>query len=311
MVSAARQRQNGTVTFLAKLLTPMALPVGVKSSDDMSEEEIVQEAQDARPLLREIGWRDSAVFHPDVMNLRYLRTCHYVGKLPIKPYVIQLAVTLGVAAGMAVLFLFGPTQEAEDLALGKGMFAIVGGLMGLVFGVGIGYSTRSAMQFWLAHAEARIAQKRTDENGIRKTVAVYELPLLRLAFADRHGEHMFSGIEDKSGFINGRMNLETDLDLSLITTPAIFYLPNAVRPCVSNFTGVSSARRYALNGMAKRAGRINAEKQANRENDDISNWIGEHKGLTFFIISVIVAIIVLSVGVEFDLSGVGDLGGMF
>ena len=88
-------------------------------------------------------------------------------------------------------------------------------------------------------------------------------------------------------------------------------MPNAVRPCVSNFTGVSSARRYALNSMAKRAGRINAEKQTNRESDDISNWIGEHKGLTFFIISVIVAIVVLSVGVEFDLGGVSDLGGLF
>ena len=287
-------------------LKPWKIPASMTPSKDMSEEEMVLEAQESRPLLRTVGWSDSAMMHPNEMNIRYLRTCDYVGKLPIRPYVIQLLLTFGVAAGMALFFSFGPTQESAELAIGKGVYAIVGGVTGLVFGFGVGYSTRTAFQFGIAHTFARIAQRKT-ENGITRTVAVYELQLLRLAFADRHGEHMFSGIENKSGFISGRMNLETDLELSLVTRPDIFYMPGAVRACRSDFTGVSASRRHALNDMAKQAGRINAEKQQQRQNDGFSNWMAEHKGLTFFLVAAGVSLLVMFLGVELDPTALQEL----
>ena len=287
-------------------LKPWMLPPGMTPSKDMSEEEMVLEAQESTPLLRTVGWSNSAMLHPNEMNIRYLRTCNYVGKLPMRPYVIQVLLTFGVSIGFAVLFLFGPTQESTELAVGKGLYALVGGIAGLVFGFGAGYSTRTIFQFNIAHTFARIAQRKT-ENGVTRTVAVYELPLLRLAFADRHGEHMFSGIEDKSGFINGRMNLETDLELSLITRPDVFYMPGAVRACRSDFTGVSSSRRHALNDMAKQAGRINAEKQQQRQNDGFSNWMSEHKGLTFFLVAAGVSLLVMFLGVELDPTALQEL----
>ena len=186
----------------------------------------------------------------------------------------------------------------------------MGLLTGGLFGSGAGYSIRTVIQFWTVHAPARIAQKRV-ENGISRTVAVYELPLPRLAFADRHHERIFSGIEDESGFSNGRMNLESPVELSLVTDPRELYLPGMLAPCVSTFTGVNASKRHALNDMAKLAGRLNAEKQQQRQKGDISNWIGEHKGLTFFIIAAVVSFLVLAIGVELDLSQAKELGELF
>ena len=309
---AASTANRGQVRLrVPRVLTPWLLPDGYKSSDDMSQDELVQEAREARPLLRELGWRDSAVLHPDIMNTRYLRTCNYVGRLPIRPYVIQILTTLGFSAFLGFLFFFGPQQdEASDLALGKGIYVIVGAFTGLIFGAGAGYSARTMSQFWVAYSFARVAQKVT-ENGVKRTVAVYELPLLRMAFADRHGERMFSGVEERSGFVNGRMNLETTLELAEITDPRQFYEKGAVYPCVSNFTGVTASRRHALNDMAKMAGRISAEKQARRENDDFSGWVGEHKGLTFFAIAAIVSVLMLIIGVEIDFGEIQNIGETF
>ena len=286
---------------LPKIRPAWILPSNLVPTDDMSQDELVADAQESRPLLREFGWRDSAVMHPSETNVRYLRVCSYLGKMPIRPYLIQYVTTLAMAGLMALMFSFGPEQQSEDLALGGGAFAIVGGLVGLLFGTGIGYSARTMSQFWVSHGFARIAQK-VVENGIRRTVAVYELPLLRLGFANRHGERIFSGVEERSGFANGRMNLETDMELSTMVDPREFYKLGAVRPCISSFTGVSSSRRHSLNGMAKLAGRINAEKQAMRQKGDIAGWIGEHKGLTFFGISAAISFLVLMIGVDIDLS---------
>ena len=286
---------------LKEFLMPFKLPHYVTPTDALSQEELVEEARNARPLLREFGIRDSALRHPVETNIRYLRMSHYLGKLTMKPYFIQLVLTFVTALVAGGMFTFGPTQQNEELALGKMAFFIVGFCFGLLFGTAVGYTARTMSQFWVAYGYARIAQK-VLENGIRRTVAVYELPLLRLAFADRHGEQIFSGVEERSGFANGRMNLETDVELAKVTDPRVFYQPGVVRPCVSTFTGVNATRRHSLIATAKVAGTINNEKQSLRQNDGMGGWIGEHKGLTFFAISAAVSFLVLAVGVEIDLS---------
>ena len=179
---------------IGRFFTPWRLPPGTTPSDEMSEEEMVWEAQESRPLLRELGLHDSGLLHPNEVNLRYLRTCQYLGKVPAKPYVWQFAITFFIALFMGVMFYFGPTQEGaafagDDsssdsetaLAWEKPLYVVVGLLTGGLFGSGAGYSVRTMIQFWTVHAPGRIAQKRT-ENGISRTVAVYELPLPRLAF---------------------------------------------------------------------------------------------------------------------------------
>ena len=60
--------------------------------------------------------------------------------------------------------------------------------------------------------------------------------------------------------------------------------------------------------MAKLAGSINAEKRRMRQQDDIAGWIGEHKGLTFFIVSAIVSFAVLILGVEIDPGSISNIG---
>ena len=58
-------------------------------------------------------------------------------------------------------------------------------------------------------------------------------------------------------------------------------------------------------------GRLNAEKQQQRQKGDISNWIGEHKGLTFFIVAAVVSFLILAIGVELDLSQAKEVTELF
>ena len=283
---------------------------------------MIKEAREARPLLREIGWRDSAVTHPALTNIQYLRTVQFLGRFPVRPYVLQVLFTLGVAAGLALLFFFGPTQEGDsELALSgaRYVYSLVGGMVGFVFGTGMGYSARCLSQFNIAYASARIAQK---HNG--RTIAILELPLLRMAYvghAQGSGngngnghryESLFSGVESKSGFANGRMNLETGLQLAAVTDPRQFQEPGAIRPSASTFTftGVHTSRRHSLLSTAKEMGRINAEKQMIRsKGKDLLGMMGEHKGMTFFLVSAAISLFVLAAGVELDLSKPGELLG--
>ena len=316
---------------LKRLCAPWKLPPGTRPTHEMDEEDIVYEAQDRRPLLRELGLRDSGLMHPNEVNLAYLRTCHYLGKVPAKPYIWQFAVSIGIALLMGTMFYFGPTQEGlafEDADTDSGsenadqnavpiqwekpLYVVIGISTGLLFGSGAGYSIRTMIQFWTVHAPARIAYKKLGDNGVMSTVAVLEMPLPRLAFANRHHERIFSGIESESGFSNGKMNLETNVDIAFIGDPREMYLPGVLRPCVSNFTGVNSSRRHALNDQAKEAGRLNSLKMQQREKEDgLGNWIGEHKGLTFFIVAACVSVFLLAIGVEIDFNEAKQIGEVF
>ena len=303
---------------LPRYSPPWILPSSMTTTDQLSQEELTREAREARPLLREIGWRDSAVTHPALTNIHYLRTVQFLGRFPVRPYALQVLFTLGVAAGFALLFFFGPAQEDDsDLALSGAqyVYSLVGGMVGLLFGTGMGYSARCLSQFNTAYASARIAQK---HNG--RTVAILELPLLRMAFAGhaqgsgngngRPFESLFSGVENRSGFANGRMNLETGLQLAAVTDPRQFQAPGAIRPSTSTFTGVHTSRRHSLLSTAKEMGRINAEKQMIRsKGKDLLGMMGEHKGMTFFLVSAAISLFVLAAGVELDLSKPGELLG--
>ena len=282
---------------------PWSLPRDVVPTDDLSQGELALEAQAVRPLLKQFGFRDSAVFHPHILNHQYLRTVQYMGGVPLRPYFVQLGMMAAISLFSAVLMYFGPQQdETGGLQASKGLYLIVGAVMGLIFGTGTGYTARASAQFWVAYAHARIAQKIREPGGGRRTVAVYELPLLRLAFVDRPSERFFSGVEQHSGFASGRMNLETDTDLSVVTDPRALYL--AARPCLSSFTGVNTTRRHSLNAQAKKAGKMAAEKQMRREaGDGIQGWIGGNKGLTFFAISAAFAGFLMAIGVEISPSG--------
>ena len=295
------ERFSRRMQTLAGFLGPIP-PPDMGSTHEMSVTELGEEARGTRPLLRVAGMRDSAIFHANVASRQYLRTVFFVGAVPLVPYLLQYSVMVLAALGMGGLMMFGPGfSDTQELQASRTLYAIVGVIFGVPMGLGIGYSARTTAMFGVAYATARVAQKVTERSTQRRTVAIYELPLLRMAFAHRPSERLFSGIEGKSGFFNGRMNLETDLDLSTITDPRMLYEPGAVRPCESSFTGVNTARRHALNAMAKEAGRLAVEKKERREHGDgLQGWIGENSALTFFIIATAASILLLMVGFEAD-----------
>ena len=274
------------------------LPSGYEQTNDMELSDLAQEAKDMQPLLRTTGWKDAAVFHPDRVNIQYLRTMQFVGAIPIMPYVVQLMCVILGAIALAAMLWFGPSfSDTQSLEASKTMYAGVGAVFGSIMGIIVGYSARAITMFGTAYATARVAQKVVDPSGQRRTVAIYELPLLRMAFADRPSERLFSGVEGHSGFINGRMNLETELNLATVTDPRMLYDAKTTHPCESSFTGVNTARRHSLNNMAKEAGRLALEKQARRKNGGgLEGWLGENSCLTFFVISAAVSVGFLVIG---------------
>ena len=305
--SAAKKKRG-----LPGWLTPWKMREGMQPTEDMVLDDLVAEAQMHRPLLREFGLRDSALRHPADVNHRYLRTAGYLGKIPMKPYIWQLICTLVPPILFAIGFMaFAPATDhttTTTVELPSWFYAIIGAFSGAFFGIPMGYGIRVASQFWTAHGFARIAQK-VVEHGKRRTVAVLELPLPRLAFADRHDERIFSGTEDRSGFANGQMNLETEMNLQALTDVRELFLPGVLRASNSSYTGVNTTRRHSLNSQAKQAGQINAEKQALRRKGDIGGWMSEHKGLTFFIVAAIVSVIAMALGFQLDVSDAGSILG--
>ena len=300
------ERFSRRMQTLGGFLGPIP-PPDMGSTHDMTVAELGEEARGSRPLLRVAGIRDSAIFHASIASQQYLRTMFFVGAVPIKPYVLQYFVVTLCAAGLGGLMMFGPGfSDTQELSASKELYAIVGAIFGVPMGLGIGYSIRTTAMFGSAYATARVAQKITELSTQRRTVAIYELPLLRMAFSDRPSERLFSGVEGQSGFTNGRMNLETNLDLSTITDPRMLYAPGAVRPCESSFTGVNTARRHALNAMAKEAGRLAVEKKDRREHGDgLQGWVAENSALTFFLVAMAVSLLLLMIGFEVDPSRLG------
>ena len=304
------QRFSRQMQTLGGFLGPIP-PPDMGSTHDMTVAELGDEARASRPLLRVAGVRDSAIFHASAASRQYLRTMFFVGAVPVKPYLLQYLVVVLGAIGLGGLMMFGPGfDDTQQLEASRTLYAIVGAMFGVPMGLGVGYSARAAVMYGAAYSTARVAQKFTETTTQRRTVAIYEVPLLRMAFADRPSERLFSGIEGQSGFVNGRMNLETDLDLSTVTDPRMLYEPGAVRPCESSFTGVNTARRHALNAMAKEAGRLAVEKKDRREHGDgLQGWINENSALTFFIVAAAVSLLLLMIGFDADPSKLKfDLG---
>ena len=300
------ERFSRRMQTLGGFLGPIP-PPDMGSTHAMTVAELGEEARATRPLLRVAGIRDSAIFHANVASRQYLRTMFFVGAVPIKPYLLQYFVVVLAAAGLGGLMMFGPGfSDTQELAASKELYALVGAIFGIPMGLGIGYSIRATAMFGSAYATARVAQKVTEISSQRRTVAIYEVPLLRMAFSDRPSERLFSGVEGQSGFTNGRMNLETDLDLSTVTDPRMLYEPGAVRPCESSFTGVNTARRHALNAMAKEAGRLAVEKKDRREHGDgLQGWVAENSALTFFLVAMAVSLLLLMIGFDVDPSRLG------
>ena len=289
---------GGLRSIWSTFFTPWRLPPGVPHTDDMTEEGLVAEAREDLPFLREFGWHDSGLFDPARLNKQYLRVTQYLGKVPLKPYVFQYLTPVVAGIPMAILGAVGPSQQVyADLNPPVWFSVGIMGGTGSALGLLAGLYTRCVSQFWRAYAHARIAQKDDIEGG-RRTAAIYELPLLRMAFIDRRSEQLFSGVDQASGFGNGRMNLETYEDLSAVTDPRTLYEPGILKPCRSTFTGVNTARRHALTTLAKEMGKIAAEKKRRLRRSDFLDLVGEHKGLTALIVCSIIGVGAQFIGIE-------------
>ena len=203
-------------------LTAWKLPLDGVPTAEMSRQELAAWAREQRPLVRALGFRDSAIFHPDVINRQYIRTMEYLGRTRKGPYIVQglLGVGVGLAISVAMIFI-----QAHATAGAAQYSWPVRFLMGLVLGcaigvpAGVGY--RAVMQFRTVYAPALVMA--VDMDGFQWVVrAIRERPLMRLALIGRD-DHVFRGARDESGFSKGRVFLRMPLDASLVTTPEQWY----------------------------------------------------------------------------------------
>ena len=214
----AREPRKGTFGFL----TPWQLPADEAPTADMSREELAAWARSQRPLVRAIGWRDSAIFHPDAINRQYVRTMEYLGRLPKGPYLVQIFLGVGVGLGVGIFMLFMRAEAQGTINYSWPVRFLTGLGMGTALGVPLGLAFRAIIQFQAVYAPTLAPL--VDMDGFQWVVrAIREGPIMRLAMIDRD-EHVFRGSRDASGFAKGRIFLRIPPDLDgPVTNPTQSY----------------------------------------------------------------------------------------
>ena len=272
-----------------KRLLPWKLPPELKPTDDMTIDELVEEARADAPLTRPWGWRDSAALHPQRMAVQYLRIMGFLGWLGVKPYLFYGAFvvvgTLSLAGFLTYAIISAQSgtdvgyRSTQDLPWWLGFST--GGIMGFfVTGVG-GAVMLSTTRFWGAYSPSTVLMG----TGLRGARRVCRTPLLRMAYADRR-EPVHIGSRGRSGFAKGRMLLQSPLDFHEVTSVSAFYAARVLR---STFTGTQAT---LYNGMVRaqlEAGRIVRERsEKNRKKGMRLDPIGNF-GMTLLLAAIVVA----------------------
>ena len=202
-------------------LTPWKLPLDEAPTIEMTRGELAGWAREQRPLVRALGFRDSAVFHPDIINRQYVRTMEYQGRLPKGPYVTQALLGVGVGLAVGVFMLFMQSDSTGVVNYPWHVRLLTGLVMGTAVGFPMGIAFRAMMQFKAVYAPALAMA--VDMAGFQWVVrTIMEGPVMRLALVDRD-EHVFRGSRDESGFARGRVFFRVPLDFGPVTSPTEWY----------------------------------------------------------------------------------------
>ena len=217
--------------------------------------DLVAEAKADRPLLRKIGWRDSAVFHRDVISRQYRAAAQYFGYLGIGPYCLA-----GLALVLICIVLAGVFHGFwANVVPNQSRMAELPAWLGLAVGFGCGapiglaaVGSVLATQRWnTVYCEGLVIQVDAEANPGASKMLLIE-PFQRLVFADRQVGR-FRGDEAEGGFARAkRMVMETDTGIVDSTSPSEFY---AAEPSYSDFIGNHAAIIKALVSDAVEAGK--------------------------------------------------------
>ena len=253
--------------------TPKEIKLGTKGipTSKMTADQLAVEARTDRKLLRAVGWSDAAAFHPQTMHHQYKRVTEATGRLPYGSNIWAMGVTLAIFV-VAVVGAFvaplgpggveglkgGELSEEAKAALPyftmvrNAVLIIVPG-MGLFAGGLLGFATRAWKEYAVAYAAARITQIDEDDGA----VAILEKNWMRMTVFDRHEESLFSGNDEHSGFIDGRLALVTRLDIRTCSEDDLYKPGNVWRPTHGNI-GVSAHRLGDFYHRWENAGRLKA-----------------------------------------------------
>ena len=303
----ARQRVEAPPRRRFGFLTPWKLPLDETPTSEMSRQELAAWAREQRPLVRALGLRDSALFHPDIINRQYIRTMEYLGRMPKAPYIVQglLGVGVGLAIGVAMLFM---QSTAQGINYSWHVRFLMGLGMGCAVGVPAGIGYRSVMQFKTVYAPALAMA--VDMEGFQWVVrTIREGPLMRLALIGRD-DHVFRGSRDESGFSKGRVFLRIPLDAGPVTTPEQWYDWPMLE---SRARGETPERYHTGKKQARATGgvRFSSSEPAKSLKDEIIGNAGITIGALLIVAGLFVFTLATGTNSEAIQQAVGDKVGQF
>ena len=251
-----RNRQGAPAPPKAKTApAPRRAKAAPAPPKEVTVADLVAAAQADRPLLRKIGWRDSAVFHRDVITRQYRAAAQYFGYLGIGPYclaglalVLICLVLAGVFHGFWVNVIPNQSRMAElppwlGLAVGFGC--------GVPIGLTAVGSILASLRWNTAYCEGLVIQVDAAASPGASKMLLVE-PFQRLVFADRQVGR-FRGDAGDGGFARAkRMVMESDQCITASRSPAEFY---DAEPSYSDFIGNHAAIIKALVSDAVEAGK--------------------------------------------------------
>ena len=291
--------------------TEAPLPTSQVATHEMSDVEIAEEARDGRKLIRQFGFYDSAMLHMTTLHHQYVRTCEATGRLSIgstlKAVGLSIPVALALVVLTALLPLSGGGLDAVEGVDGPfwslsriivmGMGGIGGGGVAMVI---LAIILRIGTEWSVAYADARIAQRQRNSDGSTgDTIALLETPMLRLGFLDRYGESLFSGSDDHSGFADGRLALETFLDVATCHDDELYTAGACWKPKSGN-TGLNASSRRDGYRTAEHAGELRAlhGMPDNAGGHGLGEWLSAHQLLVLMGGAVGLAVVLLLLGIE-------------
>ena len=264
-------------------------------TEDLPVSELVDLVRSDRPLLKKLGWRDSAVFHPDVMKRQYQRAANFFGYLGIGPYC--LAAAFLVLACLGIAGVFHGFWTWEKIIPNQSPMAELPRWLGLAVGFGCGVpiglagvgSILSTLRWDTTYCDGLVIQ----QAGPSKNLLLEAFQ--RLVFADRQIGR-FKGDESEGGFAKSkRMVMRTGVDIPTSSSPQDFYDGD---PSSSGFIGNHAAIIKALVNTPVEAGKAAQEfnqlaKKRGLGLDPVGNG-----GLVICVILILLAAGVQCVGVD-------------
>lgn len=305
---------------IAATLLPMVSPKHLRDTEDMTTEELQEEARNARPLIKAMGWRDSAMLNPELMHTAFHRLVFFTGGLAFWPYFLFYAVPIAMGIVGLLVGHFGGDwvryqvnaeqyEGVQAWAFHKITLLSMFGAGAFIFGFGGSMGSLALSTYGKVHADATVISKR---NG--HIIALLECVFPRLAYGYEKTSGTgayFTGPDGNDGFQKGSLRFETDLNLFELTDPRQLY--GHVWLHRSSFIGSTTSNRAALREKAKEAGRLETEKwKARQKKDDFWNTLSENKDWLFFLVCLVAMIVALMIGFDASeaASGIQDVTGV-